>query len=150
MKSRLILLPLLALNLATPVGAQGGAQTSENAKRFLSQALVGSSVHWEFGNGSYVKVRIGKYNQYTDPHLAECRVKFYGTYTYANGGGRDDDFIIFFEEMREARQEGAAVILKYSTSTYTLNLNSGSMAARVAYAMEFMHQSCDKLAETGF
>ncbi len=139
----------VALLAATPASAQV-EQTSDGALKFLGQALSRAKVTWP-GSDRFAWV-VGTSITIGDHKASSCRTKLTFEDHGASGaliGNRE--VVVNWEAVAEVKQGGSVVIVKttYPETTY-YTLAAEGMAARVAYAMDFMRQYCDPGADTGF
>lgn len=139
----------LALLSGTSEAQPSSGQTPENARRFLAQALPGTSARSVYISHANA-VSIGDNIPVKDLEAADCQIDFNAIKTYGENTKVNGVHGFFFSSMLEAKQDKTRVIITSKVVTETIELRSEALAARVAYAMEFLRQDCDKLSQTGF
>ena len=128
--------------------SQGAEQTPENANRFLASVFprrltANRNGHWEAERVSDLTFR------------GNCFVYFQTRRLRDNRVARNE---LSWEYIAEARQGDAAhesrsivyLTFRESGTVWYLNFGSPALAARAAYAVEFLRQHCDPAAGTGF
>lgn len=150
MYMRLVTVSLAAITASSGAFAQdgGGAQTPESAHRFLAAVLPDryDLVDTEIG-GTEVMTRYGSVEWDTDFCTTRLQTRMSST-----GGAQIQ--LIRWRAMHEVRQTGTRVVVMNIRSTFrrtrTFDFGTEALAARAAYAMEFLRQHCDPTAGTGF
>jgi len=131
----------LLLAAAAPAAAQG-EQTPEGARRFLEQVLPGVVV--QVPGGTW-RIEIVSINPPTDDG---CHLGYRDIQLTDNNSPGIHGFD--FADVFEIRAEGTDVVVVQRHVTVNWRIGSEAMAARVAYALEFLRQRCDRTADTGF
>ena len=169
---------LVAAALAFPATLSGQvSQTPDGARQFLLQVLSANNVGMAEKSEGYWNLvsRIvttstsdREYKSDGPDNLIETAAKkddctFYLTTSVAPNSSentaRADVSIhrhsvgymeIDFRKLAKAELNGALIYLHGLPEAYRVRLPSDEMATRVAFAMEFLRQSCDPTAGTGF
>lgn len=145
------ILPLAALTaiLCAHRGVQAEPQqTVENAEKFLTYALKGTRISLK-SQGEFAYIRIDDLS-YTE----KCKIDT--VYVQNDKGEYLDRKLkgsIDFKKMIEVSANNEDVVYKVraaSIQELTISTGSKSMAARVAYAMDFIRRDCDPTESTGF
>ena len=171
MQRKTALLALSAMACAHGIPAHAQEQTVENAQKFLHITLPGNG-YMSGGNfttlegaaresgTNLVFENLGIIRRY-EP-IARCRqattFDYSGVMVSGPGARMHPDGMgvvtgeAVFANLAGARVDGDRVLLSWKGSSResVIDLNSPDLAARVAYAFEFLRLQCDPAADTGF
>jgi hypothetical protein len=160
-RQHLSLIVLVTAVLVSAVRAQDAPpqQTVENAQRFLSDALPRRATVQETWR-----------NSQSDPGATHgIRSAYYEVFSLVDQRGRPLDTrcetVVLYSsspdpertltsvkwwDVEEVRQDDTIVIVESAYRTQRFNLPTSALAARVAFAMEFLRGECDPGRDTGF
>ena len=121
-------------------------QSPENASIFLTQVLKSATVQatdWTYNDGIIHNV------YFTKPCVLKLGATFDARGDFGHGAY---DATINFGTTAAIEQKGTTVYRASSKTARTqwFTFSTESLASRVAYAMEYLRNSCDQTASTGF
>jgi hypothetical protein len=132
--------------LPIPLSAQGSpAQTPENAQRFLAINLPTKFGYYSAALRSVDVFLVG-------PATSGRNVCATDFQAYTTGQGTASWGIDWATVAQVKHTSGSSVVEVYERKGMIrgIDFNSPSLAARAAFAMEFLRQHCDPSADTGF
>jgi hypothetical protein len=138
---------IAALLIPAPTVAQSGsAQTPENAQRFLTVNLPTKFIY-------YNPATMGSQEVFHQGPVTSARnvcSTDYQAYTTAQGTQSWNLDWTAVAEVEHKTGTEVVEIKERKRMNRIYNFNSPALAARAAYAMEFLRQHCDPSADTGF
>lgn len=154
---RVLGLSALLLSCSTGVAAQK-AQTVETAKEFLERTSAQNSL--SFGYTSEFPKRNSRTRVGFLPSSERCRSELAGSedaevyYGPAVGWhhlqGPLPTQHVTWSEVRNVEQRSRTVVLNWSRHSYHFDYPTAELAARAAFAMEFLRIECDPTADLAF
>ena len=157
-----------------PALAQSGAQTKENAKKFLEMALAGAKFNknnfsfrgrqmdlytsadkWAGALGAARTVADGCAIEFSFSASSFSHREYIGNNRYSDWTDYDPDYnpvFMNFVRISNIAQSGTRVdfSVQGQTRRKAIFLSSEEMATRAAYAMNFLMQQCNPINATGF